>query len=257
MCKAFLINLLILSSLLLGKISPVLAEYQTSVSTGVDYSTGDYGDSSDTEIWYFPLSVKLDTLDFVYKVTVPHIQITGPGTVVGPNATPADGDNQTTTESGMGDVIAAISYALFPYQPDEVFIELTGKVKFPTADENKRLGTGEYDYSFQVDGFYSAGMFGIFTTLGYKIYGDPPGIDYKNGSYYSLGGSYSLTHRFSLGLAYDFKEAATQRSEDQKELTAFASKKLSNKFKILGYLVKGLSDGSPDWGLGFNISYIL
>ena len=32
-----------------------------------------------------------------------------------------------------------------------LLIDLTGKVKFGTADENKGLGTGENDYAVQAD----------------------------------------------------------------------------------------------------------
>ena len=238
--------------------SPCIAADRTTLSMGADYSTGDYGSETDTRIWYLPVSIKLEQTAFIYKLTIPYLQITGPGNIVGADANPGGGSGQeVTTESGPGDIIAAISYSLFPYQPGELFVELTGKVKFPTADETKLLGTGEYDYSLQTDLFYTSGMVGIFGTLGYKIYGDPPGINYQNIYYYSLGVNYRHKRQFSSGLIYDVKEAATTSGTDQQELTPFISIKLDSKKKMLFYLVKGLSDGSPDWGIGLNFGYIL
>lgn len=235
-----------------------LASDRITLSAGADYSTGKYGSSDETKIWYLPLSVKFEQTDIVYKLTVPYLQITGPGNIIGSEANPAPGNNNgTATESGQGDIIAALSYSLTPYRPEHLFIEIGGKIKIPTADEEKRLGTGEYDYSLQLDSFFSVGKSSIFATLGYKIYGDPEGVDYRNIYYYSLGGSHRITPRFSSGLVYDFKQAATSSGVDQQELTFFASSRLDNKKKILFYLVKGLSDGSPDWGIGINLGYVI
>ncbi len=238
--------------------TPCIAVEKTTLSLGIDYSTGDYGSEPDTRIWYLPVSIKLEQKAFVYKITIPYLQITGPGNIVGADANPGSGNgNGVTTESGMGDVTVAVSYGLLPYHPEELFIEFTGKVKFPTADENKLLGTGEYDYSLQTDLFYASGRAGIFGTLGYKFYGDPPGIDYQNVYYYSLGLNYHHNHLFSSGLIYNFKEAATTGGTKQQELMFYSNTKLDSKKKLLLYLVKGLSNGSPDWGIGLSFGYIL
>lgn len=244
--------------LFLLPISPSLAADRLTLSAGTDYSTGKYGSSTSTDIWYLPISIKLESSDLVYKLTVPYLQITGPGNVIGVDANPGAGNHsEISSESGLGDIIAAISYSLTPYQPERLFLEITGKVKFPTADENKMLGTGEYDYSMQADGLYSSGKASTFVTLGYKILGDPPGTDYQNVIYSSLGGMYTFSRHFSTGLVYDSKQASTTNGIEQEELTVFINTRLADNRKMLFYAVKGLSDGSPDWGVGINFSYIL
>lgn len=252
------INHIIVCTVLFASTSSLYANDRVTLSTGVDFSQGNYGATSDTEIWYIPLSVKLEKPTMVYKLTVPFIQITGPGYVTGADADPnrAGGSGQTT-ESGMGDIIASASYALVPYQAKRPSVDITVKIKFPTADESRGLGTGEADYYIQADGLYGFDKLVTFGTFGYKNYGDPPGVNYQNVFYLSLGGSFPFKNKLSGGLVYDFRQAATTSGTDTKEMMAFASKKLDKKNKLLVYLVKGFSESSPDWGIGINFGYLL
>lgn len=252
------LNHIIVCTVLFAATTSSYANDRITLSTGVDYSKGDYGEPSDTEIWYIPFSVKLEKQDMIYKLTVPFIQITGPGYVTGSDAVPrGPGGSSRTTESGMGDIIATASYALIPYRIKRSTVDITAKIKFPTADESRGLGTGELDYYLQADGMYSSDNLTTFGTFGYKIYGDPPGMDYKNVFYFSLGGSYYFTKKLSGGFIYDFRQAATTSGAEVKEMTAFANTKLDKKKKLLVYLVKGISEGSPDWGIGVTLGYIL
>jgi len=51
---------------------------QISVSTGFDYSRGDYGESADTEIWYVPFGLKVEHDPWILRVTVPYLRIRAP-----------------------------------------------------------------------------------------------------------------------------------------------------------------------------------
>lgn len=248
----------ILCSGLLVTPSVLQAKDKLILSTGVDFSEGDYGATSDTEIWYIPVSLKLEQSKLIYKITVPYLQITGPGNIVGVDADPSGtGNNVRTTESGLGDIIAAVTYNILPYQTNRPLVDITAKIKIPTADKSRGLGTGKIDYYIQADGFYKFSKTSAFATVGHKFYGTSSNISFQNVYYFSLGGSYTISNELSAGIIYDFREAATASGTATKELTFFTSKKLNNKKKLLGYLVKGLSDGSPDWGIGISLSYTL
>ncbi|MDH5178312.1 MAG: transporter [Gammaproteobacteria bacterium] len=224
----------------------------------MDYSQGDYGATIDTEIWYIPFAVKLEQADMVYKLTVPMLAMSGPGNVIGVDAVPGTGNpNERHSEAGMGDTVVAVSKALLPYQPGKLFLELTGKIKLPTADETRGLGTGKIDYAIQIDPFYGIRKTSLFATLGYKLQGDPPDITYRNILYYSLGIDYAFTEQIGAGLIYDYRQAGTAGGIAPEELTVYLHRKLDNSRKLLIYLLHGLSDGSPDMGLGINVSYIL
>ena len=58
----------------------------------------------------------------------------------------------------------------------------------------------------------------------------------------------------SVGAMYDFRQAATEDSDDRSEVTGFVAFPTGDSSKLQFYAVKGLSDGSPDWGVGLNLS---
>ena len=94
----------------------------------------------------------------------------------------------------------------------------------------------------------------VFVTGGYKVFGDPPDIDLDNVAYGSFGLGYKFSRSFSAGLIADYREAAFETSVEQKEGMAYFSLKIGKKTKLLGYYIKGYTDGSPDWGLGTQLS---
>lgn len=253
-----IINSPLLCAALLLISMPLFAIDKITLSTGMDYSSGDYAATSSTEIWYIPFSIKFEQSKLVYRLTIPYIRITGPGNVTGVEAAPTGASNNSrTSESGIGDIIAGVSYNLLPYQAKQVLLDVTAKIKIPVADESRGLGSGELDFYIQADAFYHLNQINYFATIGYKIYGDPPGINYRDSIYLSVGSSYSFIKKLSAGIIYDFREAAFAGNSNPSELTFFASKRLSAKKSLLAYIVKGLSKGSPEWGIGISFSHAL
>ena len=222
-----------------------------SLTSGLDYSSGKYGGTQSTEILYIPLTGKYEVDRWSFKLTVPYVRITGPGGVIRDIGGFKTGGATRTTASGIGDVVAAASYNLYASgATNALLVDLTGKVKFGTADETKSLGTGKTDYATQVDVYKTVKQFTAFGTLGYKVLGSPAGTQLHNVAYGSLGSSYKFTPQTSGGLILDLREKAFATGAPQRELTAFVSHKLDTNWKTQAYLVKGFADGSPDWGGG-------
>ena len=233
------------------------SDWRIRVSTGFDYSSGDYGADSDTDIFFLPVTLKHEREFGAFKLTLPYVSIKSASGSIGAggdvSVDPNAGDKRTT-ESGLGDVVFAYTHYAYPGDEQWPIVDLTGKVKFGTADENKGLGTGETDYSLEVDFTKLFEKTVLFVTLGHKFYGDPPGGDLQNANYVSLGTGYQLNADTSFGLIYDTREASSSSGEDLSEATAYLSYKLPNDYKLLGYVVKGFSDGSADYGIGLTIS---
>jgi hypothetical protein len=242
----------IASAILLGApVSARAAAGNTSVSLGAEYSQGDYGTSSTTKIWYFPVTLGYETDQNLVSITVPYLIVEGTGNVV---ATGGMGMRRTTsntnseTESGLGDIELTGSQKISGTATSR--IDLTGKIKFGTADEDKNLGTGENDYALQLDVAKSYAETNVYGYGGYKIIGDPPGTDYRNVFYGSIGVSRKLDNASTAGVEFFAQEAVLSGIDGQSELTLFLSNKPDNKTKVTGYILKGLADGSPDWGVG-------
>lgn len=229
-----------------------------SFSTGFDYTSGDYGSTLDTEILYVPFTLKYETGSWLVWVTLPYIRITGPGTVVGGTdgaiVRKTDGAATRSTKDGVGDIVASLTYGLPRQTASQPLIEFTGKIKIPTASEKDGLGTGAFDYTFQVDASTTYGRVTPFGTLGYRIVGDPDGVRLDNIFLFSAGAGYELSRRSSLGMIFDYRQAAADGADDAVELTPYVAWKASDRWALNAYLVFGLTDGSPDHGVGMQVT---
>lgn len=228
-----------------------------TLSSGVDYSSGKYGTKDRTDITSVPVIGKLEYQDWVFKLTVPYVTITGPG-----NISPGIGkfkDTTTTkrtTESGLGDIVAAATYTVYGDGQSRPGVDLTGKVKFGTADEQKGLGTGENDYIAQVDLYQSFGDFTAMGSIGYRVYGDTNSAPLDNVFFGSVGGTYKLAPSTSIGVSYDYRPSIVSNGSELSEMTAFLNHKIADHWKAQAYLVKGFADGSPDYGGGVLVGYV-
>jgi len=232
---------------------------ELSLSAGFELSRGDFNDSDRTEITFLPITLKYQNGPWIASLTVPYIRINGPGDVVGGTESSlvigSDAAGRRT-ESGLGDVVTRVSYLIDPPTPAFPLVELTGRIKFPTADEDEGLGTGKADYSAQIDVSKQLGRFSAFGTLGYRVLGDPSGVDLDDGFLGSIGFGVRLSPRVSAGLAFDLREASTSGTDGSRELVPFTSFRWSDRWRIGTYGVFGLSDSSPDLGLGFSVRRI-
>jgi len=236
-------------------------------STGTDFSSGDYGgDTSDTDITYVPVVASYRSGLWNWQATVPWVQIEGTGTVVGAGDggvvvrnprrdRPVPEETVVTSESGLGDIWLSGSVGVAAIPGDLFYLDLGAKVKLPTADEDKGLGTGEVDYTLQADFFKPLGNMTPFLTLAYKMRGEPTGVELDDSLYVSVGSDFRVGDTSNLGLSLDIQEAANSQSEDVLELFGYLNQELSSNWALILYGYSGLKDGSPDYGLGFQVTY--
>lgn len=227
-----------------------------SLIYGLDYSSGKYGGSHRSETWYLPIIGKYEDHAMTYKVTLPYLRTTGPGGVsVGPDLTPLPGTRTSRrTESGLGDVVLSASWTALDGAGSGLLLDVVAKLKLPTGDEKRGLSTGEADYALQVDVARRFGPVTGFGTLGWKKFGDPPGSDFRNPIYTSLGMASRLNPDLTAGISYDWRQKILKHGAETSEATLFLSQRLSAATKIQLYLVNGFSDASPDWGGGLMLN---
>ena len=225
-------------------------------STGVDYTSGDYGGTVDIEEVYVPIAGSVDYGRFGFRLTVPYLSVTAPaGTIItGPGGQPVPGTGASTTESGLGDIVGSVTmYDVISNRELGIALDITGKIKFATADENRGLGTGESDYSMQADVYKYFDDFTLLGTAGYKVRGDPAGVDLENTFFGSVGGIYNFTPKTRGGLIYDYRDSAFSTSDSIRELSGFVSQDINDDWRIQIYALTGFSDSSPDFGGGMVI----
>jgi hypothetical protein len=204
-----------------------------TLSAGMDFTSGRYGGDVDIDDFYLPLTATANRARISYRLTVPYLSVRGPeGTLIyDPGAEPQPGSGDIVTESGLGDIIGSVTvYDVFSNPRLGLAIDLTGKIKFGTADEEKGLGTGQNDYSVQADFYKFAEK---LTILG------------------SLGGIYKFTPDVRGGLVFDYRESSISGNDAVQELTGFVSRRINEHWQLQFYALAGFSDSSPDMGVGF------
>ena len=253
--------------LLIGAGRPAIAQDpRWSFSTSVNYSRGDYGTKEDTSILYVPFTLGVTPIErLTLNVTVPYIRQTTQTVVLtgGGVAVRKDKERQlatarpsvTRTEDGLGDILLKGQYVLVEEQPIVPEISPYLKIKFPTADEDRGLGTGEFDETLGVDlsKTFFRRLVG-YLTLAYTLIGSPAGTDLSNSFAWSIGGAYLVAQPFTVFAFLDGATAISPGQANPLEFSVGAEYRLTKALKLTGSVGKGLSDGSPDFSISGGIA---
>lgn len=272
-------NWMVLSGLLLIGVSVAHAADRFSIGTGANYSSGKYGTRTTTDIWSVPFTAAYQTDRWTFKLIVPYVSIHGSGNVI-PGTGPVKNGNPlgrglgnllgggsssnpgstTTTRSGsasgVGDIVASAGYMVVSSADRSFGIDLTGKVKFGTADANKGLGTGQNDYGLSLDTYKVLGQWTPFGGVGWMNYGSSPYIVLKNGMNANAGVNYRVESSDNVGVYYYYRQRIAVGGATQSEFTAYWNHKFSDSFRLQSYSLGGMTNGSPDWGVGASIKYL-
>lgn len=240
-----------------------------SLGVGVDYSSGDYGTTTTTDILSVPFTAKYVDGPWTWKASVPWMRVSG-----NPNVVPGLGEvvntnphgrgrggstgggttgTETGTTSGIGDVRLSGTYSFDTGTP--LGVDLTANVKVATADENKGLGTGANDYGIALDLYRAFDRTTVFGGAGYTVLGKSDYIDVNSVLGANVGASWKLDGGNSVGAMYEWRQAAATGASDRSELTGFYALGAGQGGKLQLYATAGLSNGSPAWGGGVSYTH--
>ncbi|HYL89639.1 MAG TPA: transporter [Burkholderiales bacterium] len=231
------------------------------LGVGADYTRGTYGGSTESTTWSIPFTARYETGRWTSKLTIPWLEVTGPSSFVpGFGHTDSSGKPKkrnfagTTTESGVGDTVASVTYNAWYDDELERGIDLTGRIKLPTADAGAGLGTGSTDVSGQVDAYRTFDRLTLFADVGYYWFGHSDYVELKNAWNYGIGASQKMNDKDSLGVSLDGRQKASVGGAPQRELTFFWNRRMDRDARFQAYVLLGLANGSPDVGLGASVA---
>lgn len=229
-----------------------------TLSAAAYYARGDYGEADVTRIRYFPLSYEANKGKWGVQVLVPRLEVSGLGNVlvnVG-GVTQAVAGGERTTQEGLGDMVLSAIYrfdSVFEVVP---FIDFRLDVKVPLADERKSLGTGEVDYTPQLNLSRYLGNNLLFATVGHNFRGDStlyPGL--RDSSFLQVGTAFPVTDNWTAGVYYDYREAASDYGTETHEVVPYFTWQWSERWSLTGLAVWGATEGSADLSVLGQISY--
>jgi hypothetical protein len=222
-----------------------------SVGSGIDYSRGDYGFPTKTEVTSFPLDLGYDAGSWTWRASFSYLTIKGPATVVGGGATPRPTAN---SESGVGDIYLSGTYRAGPVL-GPVNLDATVRVKLPTANENRGLGTGETDVYGELTAHRTFGSTTPFVTVGYREFGDSALYPLEGGAYGSVGAHFRTSPATVVTAALDWGQKLIAGGDDTSDALLAVTHDINPSWRVMGYAMTGFSDASPDFGGGLRLTY--
>jgi hypothetical protein len=256
------------------------------LSTGINYSSGDYGELTDTKVISAPVALKYRNGDFSIRVSVPYVRVDGPGSLIetpegsgggsgrgrgrggdnsgsgssnsgsgrsgGGEVVDDDGTSVRSKRSGFGDVVVAATYSFD--LGSNFYLEPTAKVKLPTASTAKRLGTGELDVTAAADFVKEAGPATFYIHGRRKFAGKPTGSNIRSTWGAGGGASISTGDLVTLGADYDWQQSSLAGNQATSEVTGWASFRLNSKINLSAFASTGLNNNSADFAGGLTLS---
>ncbi|MDX1764284.1 MAG: transporter, partial [bacterium] len=184
----------------------VCRDYRYGLGTGLSYTSGDYGFKDDEELFYIPLIFNAYLSDrFRGTVVLPWVHqsstklISAGGSfyrITGRNIREVGG-----SRSGLGDLLLLGEYDALIETRDRPAVVMGGKLKLPTASEDKGLGTGEVDVGATVEVGKTVHQLYYYGRLGYTFIGEPSRADFDDPFLYEAGIGYEVNRDFFLTFA--------------------------------------------------------
>jgi hypothetical protein len=222
------------------------------------FERGDYGTGDTVSVTTLSARVLYTWSYGEARLTVPLVWISGrksdsgAGTVYGGYGPPLTGEGDDDA-AGFGDVRLETDLRLFGEPSEGFYGGPTFGVKFPTADEDEGLGTGEFDWTLGGHVAYTVDRHTPFARLTCTFIGDPPGVNYRDPWSLVLGSVYRADENNSFTPFIEVKESVERGRDDSATLFFSWRRELSNNlyFMLIPYV--GLSDEAPDYGLSMGL----
>lgn len=206
------------------------------------YKTGNFGTPTTSNLYYLSPVLGYVAPRYDLSLTVPYLFLT------------SETGGNTSTESGIGDVILRGGLVLVPEGKGGLSLDGSLAVKLPTADETKGLGTGETDYGAFFGLHQRLGTTKLSFMGGYLKVGDSPSINYNDIYLYGIGVSRVFGHT-DLYTSLEGRRSVVPGADNPLELNLGFFHLLTTEYSLKGSASFGLTDGSPDFGL--NLGFVI
>ncbi len=223
-----------------------------ALSIGTYSLEGEYGKGTDTAIHMIPVSLAYKYNQWQYQLSTGYLWLDGDQGVI----TEGSQENRASVkEAGLADSTLSVKYRFKKLPSYPLYLNLSARIKFPTADHKKKLGTGKRDLEFRLGAYWGFdGWWGV-TELGYKSRKEPRNTELNSTSQLVVGGLGAIDNLNTIGVSAKFREPSQPKKDRVREVTSFLSHKINSQNNITFLATKGFSDASPDWGLGAQWRY--
>ena len=275
--------------LLLAGTVPAHAESQLTLSTGAQYSDGNYGETASTNALVVPFSARATFGSWSVQASVPFVTVRGPanlgellddsggrgsdsgsGGSGSESSSPGSDDGgggddggapvppvfpDDRSVSGVGDASLAATWSLDAPGGSPIYLDLTGRVRFPSGSERDGLGVGATDYFALTEIGYAARRGGVFVSGGRRFLGDTSTVQRIDGWQAGAGAWVAAGPHVTVGINYDWRDAPVAGGTAPRFIESYLAWRLNDVWKIEINGGVGLSDASADVAAGISVSW--
>jgi len=242
--------------------SSFATDFDWKLAASLDYESGKYGTDTRSSSLYVSVTLKRYWGDWDASLTIPYLSQKTDGRVTNIGGRPVRTGKgpvsaaAATTQSGLGDVIVRGGYALLKEDAQPLDLSLVAKIKVPTANKNKGLGTGKFDEGLGVEfGKRVVPGWTILADVYYTFIGDPEGTDLNNQAAADIGLSHNLTKELTATVLFEGSNALVTGQPAPLDLRGILDLKAGEQCHLFGGGLVGLSHGSPDYGVNLGASF--
>ncbi len=157
------------------------------------------------------------------------------------------------SQSGIGDTNVSLIYSL--ELGLDMYLDLSGKVKIPTASKTKRLGTGKVDFVVGAELSKSFGDFDIYAGGRRRFSGKTATNPVRDTWGASAGFGIRVAPRVRVGVDYDWQQASFAGGLGSSEISGSINVKMSRRVNLNFYALAGTNRASADFGTGAQLTY--
>ncbi len=252
-------------------------ETHYSLGLGLEFVSGTYGTGTRTNTVYIPFTAavypneRLDLsveIPFVYQSNSNVVSSLGGGMRGGQSA--ANGSTTTSAtgvmggssgmgggmgQGGIGDITVKTGYVLVTERESVPQVRPNVFLKIPTADKNKALGTGEYDGGAAIEVLKWLDNWVAYAEAGYAIQGKSSIISLKDYLYYTVGAGYQVTDALRPMFILKGSTATVAGGDPLLEAHLKLKYQATKHSGLEGYVAKGITTSSSDYGTGLYVYY--
>jgi len=238
--------------------------YRMLLSAGVGRFIGDYGQAEDTTLDVLSLNARWYLSRAELQLSVPYLSIDGGADVRFVDGQPVGGGGDSVTndqrkESGLGDVVLRAEYYLRTGTGTTPWIIGLIRLKLPTGNESRGLGSGATDVEAGIGLIQRHGPINWMADVGYTFVGSDAGLDVRNEL--RMGGGASMPfgedERSSTYVYFENRTNRFDGSDDRRSIAIGAGTSLggARRLRLSASTFFGLTDSTENAGLYLTIGY--
>jgi hypothetical protein len=224
------------------------------LNAGVGRFEGDYGLEDDTTVDVLNLSARWYLPRTELTLSVPYLRIDGPADIIviggQPVAVPGEGDSRT--ESGLGDIVIQGEYYLRTATESGPWVIGLLRLKAPTGDEDRGLGTGAADVEAGIGLIQPHGRVNWLADVGYTWVGSSSEFELRDVLRVGAGVAMSFgpNDRHNSYVYLENRSNMVKGSDDRRSLALGLGTSLdpAQRVRVSVSLFIGLSDTAEDIG---------